>query len=543
MTRTSLMILALVAACRSPAAPVPPPPAPKLVVLIVIDQLASWSFERDRDLFTGGLGRMLREGAYVQAAELPYANTFTSPGHATIATGAVPRIHGIVGNQWWSRAEQRERSAESDPTAPIFAVANVPTPPTSNGSGRALRVPGIADALRAATGDQGHTVAIALKARSACLVAGQHPELALWYDASAGGMTTSSAYAHAAVPWLVDLAREKPAARFIGQTWSPLDPALLAKHTKIADDAPGEGALHGMGVAFPHLVHDAEELVHTPFADEIVLDAVYAVLDRMQLGADDIPDLLAISFSAHDYAGHNWGPDSWEVLDLTLRLDAALGTLFATLDRRLGPQGWAAVVTSDHGVTPLVERSPVAGAKRVSPAEIAATAGPLVSKVASNEIYLSADWEKLAAPDRRAALDAAIAAVRAKYPELDVFDTSDTSHCQEATLAGDVCRAVVPGEAGEIYVAPRRGFVVTEYKTGTHHDAPNADNNQVPILVRGPGIARQTIPRASLLQIAPTLAALLGVPPPRSASEKPLFGLEVRSPAPPSRTPSSPRAY
>ena len=48
----------------------------------------------------------------------------------------------------------------------------------------------------------------------------------------------------------------------------------------------------------------------------------------MELGADDVPDLLAISFSAHDYAGHSWGPDSWEVLDLTLRLDRALGQLF-----------------------------------------------------------------------------------------------------------------------------------------------------------------------------------------------------------------------
>lgn len=503
------------------------------MVLIVIDQLSSWAFERDRALFTGGLGRLLREGGYVRKGELPYANTFTSPGHATIATGAVPRVHGIVGNTWWSRADQRERSAEQDPTAPIFAVTKVETPPTAGASGRALRVQGIADALRTATQDRARAIAFSLKPRSACLVAGQHPELAVWYDASAGGMTTSTAYTNAAPPWLVELARAKPVTRFVGQTWLPLDPALLAKHTRIADDAVGEGALHGMGRAFPHLVHDTEELMHTPFADEIVLDAVYAALDPMQLGADDVPDLLAISFSAHDYAGHNWGPDSWEALDLTLRLDRALGALFTTLDRRVGPTGWAAVLTSDHGVTPLVERSPVAAARRLSPAEIAAAVGPLVSKVASNEIYMSTAWEKLAPEDRKVALDAAIASVRAKFPDLDVFDTSDTSHCTATDLAGDVCRATVPGEAGELYLAPHRGFVVTEYKTGTHHDAPNADNTEVPILVRGPGVTPQAIEHGSLLQVAPTLAALLGVPAPRSANEKPLFGLAARSPAPP----------
>ncbi len=532
MSRRAFLLAALVA-CRSPVSPVPPPPLPKLVVLIVIDQMPSWAFERDRALFTGGLGRLLREGGYVRKAELPYANTFTSPGHAAISTGAVPRVSGIVGNTWWSRADQRERSAELDPGAPMFAVANVEKAPTGGASGRALRVQGIADALRTATNGHGHTIAIGLKARAACLVAGQHPELAVWYDASAGGMTTSTAYANEAPPWLVELARAKPATRFLGQTWTPLDPELLAKHTGIPDDAPGEGALHGMGKAFPHLVHDTEELVHTPFGDEIVLDAVFAALDPMQLGADDVPDLLAISFNAHDYAGHNWGPDSWESLDLTLRLDAALETLFSALDRRVGPTGWAAVLTSDHGATPLVERSPVAGAKRLPPADIAAAVGPLVSKVASNEVYMSAAWAQLAPEDRRSALAAAITAVRAKFPDLDVFDTSDTSHCTEPGLAGDVCRATVPGEAGELYLAPHRGFVVTEYVTGTHHDAPNADNNEVPILVRGPGVAPQIVESGSLLQVSPTLAALLGTPPPTSANAKPLFGLAARSPARP----------
>ncbi|MBA3404229.1 MAG: alkaline phosphatase family protein, partial [Gemmatimonadaceae bacterium] len=60
------------------------PPGPKLVVLIVVDQLPTWVFERDRKLFTGGFARMLREGGYVASAELPHANPFTAPGHAVI---------------------------------------------------------------------------------------------------------------------------------------------------------------------------------------------------------------------------------------------------------------------------------------------------------------------------------------------------------------------------------------------------------------------------------------------------------------------------
>ena len=535
--RRLALLAAFALACRTP--PRAPSsaqfPKPRLVVLIVIDQLPSWAFERDRSVFHGGFARLLREGAYVSHGELPFANTFTSPGHATIGTGAVPRTHGIIGNQWWRRDEQRDRSAEWDPEAPILPIVDLdkPLPVDFGASARALRVTGIADALRSATQNRARTIAIGLKARAACLIAGRHPELAVWFEAAAGGMTTSSAYAPIAPPWLVELAKSKPASRYIGQTWEPLDIIQLARQTKIADDAPGEGGLHGMGISFPHVVHDFEELVHTPFADELVLETALAALDAMQLGADDVPDLLAISLNAHDYAGHNWGPDSWEVLDLTLRLDAALGSLFATLDRKLGKDGWAVVLTSDHGATPVVDRSPVTGAKRFSPTEIAKEGGPLIAKISSNQAFMTPAWAQLPPAGQQAARTAAADAIRKRYPEIDVFDTSDVSHCKEASLAGEVCRGVVEGVSGELYLAPKRGFVITEYKTGTHHDAPNPDNQHVPILVRAPGLGPQTIRRASVLQVAPTIAALLGVPPPQAATERPLFGIEARSRARP----------
>ncbi|MBA3464444.1 MAG: alkaline phosphatase family protein [Deltaproteobacteria bacterium] len=536
MTRL-VLLAALVLACRTP--PRVPSPAklaqPRLVVLIVVDQLPSWLFERDRSVFRGGFDRLLREGGYVRRGELPFANTFTAPGHATIGTGAVPRTHGIHGNLWWRRDQQRDRSAEWDPEAPILPIVDLdkPLPVDVGASARALRVTGIADALRSATQNRARTIAIGLKPRAACFLAGRQPELAVWFDAAAGGMTTSRAYTSTAPPWLVELAKTKPPSRFIGQTWTPLDPVYLARQTQIADDAPGEGGLHGMGVAFPHLVHDFEELLHTPFADELVLDTATAALDAMQLGTDEVPDLLAISLNAHDYAGHNWGPDSWEVLDLTMRLDTSLGAFFTLLDRKLGKDGWAAVLTSDHGATHVVDRSPVTGAKRFSPSEIAKEGGPMIAKVSSNQAYMTPAWAQLPPAQQQAARTAAANAIRKRYPEIDVFDTSDASHCKERSLAGEVCRGLVEGLSGELYLAPKRGFVITEYPTGTHHDAPNPDNQHVPILVRAPGLAPQMILSASILQVAPTVAALLGVPPPEAATEKPLFEIEPRSRARP----------
>ena len=71
---------------------------------------------------------------------------------------------------------------------------------------------------------------------------------------------------------------------------------------------------------------------------------------------------------------------------------------------------------------------------------------------------------------------------------------------------------------------PANGSLITDYATGTHHDSPFDDNRLVPILVLAPGLAAQA-GTGSLLQVAPTLAALLRIPPPAAAKSPALFGL------------------
>ncbi len=543
MRRAIIGVFALlVGSCGPKAVQVPARPAPKLVVLLVIDQLPTWAFERDRGMFTGGFARLVREGTYVRAAELPYANSFTAPGHATIGTGTTPSIHGVIGNQWYRRAASKEIAAEEDPAAPMFRVVTEPvdTPGASpslliddNASAIALRVDGLAEALRAAR-PAAKSVAIALKSRAAVFVAGKRPDLAIWYEARAGGMTTSRAYASALPAWLTELATAKPTSRFVGMTWEPLDAALLARTTRIRDDGPGEGDMHALGTSFPHRIVEPDAIVYTPFGDEVVLDAVYAAIDAMSLGTDDEPDLLAIGLNAHDYAGHVFGPDSWESLDLTLRLDRALGELFASFDRRVGPDGWALVMTSDHGATPLVERSPVGGARRVPTGALVTAVndalvpilgeGAWVARISSNQLYLSS---AIADAAKARAIDAAVAAI-ATVPGVEgVFRVADTmGRCETRSgMERIVCAGLAPDASGDLYIVPVRGSLVTEYTTGTHHDAPSADNREVPVIVRAPGVAPQMIDRASLLQVAPTVAALLRVPPPVVATEPPLAGL------------------
>lgn len=469
-------------------------------MLIVVDQWPMAAFDRDRHLFTGGFARLLREGA-VATAELPYANTFTAPGHATIGTGVLPHAHGIVGNEWYRRAEGRSRPAEYDPDAAPFRVGvpDADEHAEAGASGNALLVDGIADHLHG-TGRGGKAVAIAFKPRAAVLMIGKHPDLAVWYEASAGGMTTSRAYATSAPDWLQALAKQKPVSRFFKGTWEPLDAGLLARETGIADDAPGEASEHNMGRVFPHRLALADSPQHavamTPFADEATLDVAKAALDGMDLGSDST-DLLAISFAAHDFAGHAWGPDSWEELDLTLRLDAALGKFFALLDQRYGATGWAAVLTSDHGATPIPERGGTPGARRVKPGEVLAAIGPSALSFVSQNVYLAPGAD----------IDAAVAAA-AKVPNIARAVRTDRA-CPDDPI---ICNGFVPDRSGELIVVPVRGSIVSDYPTGTHHDAPFEDTRFVPVLARGPGIAAGQRTAGLLTQVAPLVERLLGLP-------------------------------
>src|SRR5690606_33810362 len=101
-----------------------------------------------------------------------------------------------------------------------------------------------------------------------------------------------------------------------------------AARTRGPDSAPGEGGFYGLDSAFPHRLDEvpnpAKALPATPAGDALVFDAARAAMAGEGLGQDAVPDLLALSFSAQDYVGHVWGQESWERLDMFLRLDQAL---------------------------------------------------------------------------------------------------------------------------------------------------------------------------------------------------------------------------
>lgn len=528
-----------------------------VVVAIVVDQLAAWIADARFPLLPrdGGFARLVREGTYVREMRYAHACTDTAPGHAALFTGATPRVSGIFANEWIDDHGETV-SIVTDP-----AVRVVPASEDYVGSSlRALRVDTVADRLRADRPNA--TIAsFSLKERGALFGGGRRPDANAWYDRSLGRFVTSSAFAETWPAWLPAVASAPLATP--PASWELLDASFVRANSASPDPEPGEGDVAGLGITFPHppprpdIAAGAFRI--SPRADEVLLEIALAAVDRHESTRPDEPALIAVSLSTNDYVGHVFGPDSFEAWDELRRLDGALGRFFAALDSKLGPDGWAAILSADHGVatlpeltgTPRIEaecratavpgrprRSCAKGARlfaealrsdAVRAAELALGAGDWIRGVADPYVVYSAAARALDL-ERRARLDAAVVKALAANPDLErvVAVTSLPAKCppeQPETLEGLVCAAYPPGAPGDVYLVPRPGvFVDTGISAGhgSSHGTPHLYDRAVPLLVRAPGrvsAGRVLDGPVGFRAFARTASSLLGVAPPRAARE------------------------
>jgi hypothetical protein len=120
-----------------------------------------------------------------------------------------------------------------------------------------------------------------------------------------------------------------------------------------------------------------------------------AVIRREGFGADDVPDLLFINSKIIDHVSHLFSLNSPEMASTLRWQDAALADLIGTLNREVGRRRWVLLVTADHGA----QYDPgVSGAFQVTPprlaADIEAALGgdpdrPVTEAVRVSQIFLS----------------------------------------------------------------------------------------------------------------------------------------------------------
>lgn len=546
-TRRRLLGLALAAtasslfsACSTTPSPAATPDRPKLLVLMVIDGLPMRQVTGYRDqLAPDGFARFLDHGRWFANAHYGHGHTVTAAGHAVMLSGAYPQRSGIISNEWRDPATGDPVYNTGDPA---YQYLDNPTAPLSGTSPRNLKVETLGDVLRTRS-PASKVIGISGKDRGAILPAG-HKGTAYMYMPETGRFSSSTYYMPALPQWVKDFNAARPADAFFKKTWAPLLPD--AAYARSVPDGQAWQVASGNGNRLPAVVGDKMDapgprfygnLLATPFGDELTLAFARAAVTNELLGRRGVQDILAVSLSSHDYINHAFGPESRLSHDHVLQLDRHLQAFFQFLDRQVGAGNYVLALTADHGFTDTPEWAALqgrdAGRFNSAPA-LAAVNGALAARFGVDRLAMGFSAAGLLMDDRLAqarGLDTAAVHAAAR-DELLKLPGVAAVFTREQLLGGDTAPAHLvsmrksfdPTRSAQLQLVLKPHWIFSYRPGGSTHGSPYADDTHVPLLFWGPayvGRGEEKTP-AQIADLAPTLAAIAGLPAPAQSQGRDL---------------------
>lgn len=484
---------------------------PKLVLVLVVDQLRADTLIRYSSNFlpaksssgaVGGFRYLMEQGAYYPFARYQALQNMTCPGHAMILTGGLPYQTHISMNHWFNLKTHQEIYCVEDERYPVVPQGSSRYPGLSPGK---LVGSTVGDELKNLTSDS-KVVTLALKDRAAIMLGGHRADFSFWLDEKNFQWATSHYYAKTgALPnWLEkqnrSLLKIKESKSF-GSFKKPLASTL--------------------GV-------------------EITRDAALGALKELELGKHKSTDLLAVSFSSHDYLGHQMGSDQPPMQEMTVTEDRMISDILNVLKKTIpgGLDSVVVVLTADHGAPhdprPLSQMGVDVGTldsekiknrlEQKLTEKWGATSGEFKSQswivqIHDLNIFLNRPWIE----NKKIALETVENEVKSLLLQekgiLHVFTRTD--FMKRDLPVGEngvqILRSYLSEQNGEVVIIPRPGYFeagdVIGHMTGYSYDTT------VPLIFAGKRFQSGVYSQPAVISdIASTLAFVLGVLPP-SVSE------------------------
>lgn len=468
---------------------------PKLVIAIVADQFRYEYLLRFKNDYSAGLQRLMTKGAVFTNARYEHFPTYTAVGHAALLTGAYPSVSGIVGNEWYDRFSGKSVRSASDDSVQLVGGAGGPGSSPHN-----LLVSTVGDEMKMASQGQSKVFGISLKDYSGILATGRMADAVYWFDARGGNFVSSTYYLSELPEWMKAYNAKRIPDRYKGAEWLG---------TKLPDEAGPR--LYGM-------------LQSTPFGNELIEEAAEEVVKAENLGRRSQTDLLVLSFSSNDFVGHQSGPDSPQVRDISIATDRLLGKLFKYVDAHVGMNNVMVIFTSDHGVAPLPEtnvaRKMPGGRGDFSQIRDAVQKalsekfgdGKWIAGAPEEAIYLNRD---LMRDKNLAQEDVERTAAQAALEMPHVFRVYTRAQLLSGNAIDDlvgrrVRKSYSQRRSADLYVLLEPYYIFGKIST-THGTAFGYDTH-VPLIFMGAGIkAGHFNATIAMNDVAPTLATILGI--------------------------------
>jgi predicted AlkP superfamily pyrophosphatase or phosphodiesterase len=484
---------------------------PKLVLVIIIDQFRGDYLDRYRDQFgEGGFRLFLDHGAYFSNCFYNYANTRTAPGHATLFTGAYSNGHGIADNEWWDPQTKRMVTSVEDDSTKLVGVSGDQT----GASPHSLLADTLGDELKLASQGKSRVFGISMKDRAAILPAGFAANGAYWMDSQTGAFITSTYYRENLPQWVQEFNSTRP-AKYWDREWKD-DQGTVLRSTAHRKERDGSDA------GF------FEVIGSTALGNEYEFDFAKQLVANENVGRGPATDLLSISLSANDLLGHAVGPDAPEMRQMALDMDHQLADFFSFIGRQIGLANVWIALSADHGVSSLpdtvkklhIPAANLAGAKLDQQLNAAIGAKFFAGKAGryarfSYPLVWLDDNAFLVAHVKE---EEAEKAVGEAMKNLGIRDYYTKSQLAEGEIRNDeLGRQYLNSYSplGSWFVMGVPNFYTVGSAAGTDHASPYKYDTYVPLAFYGvpfhPGTYRD---KTEPIDMAPTLASLLGINPP-----------------------------
>lgn len=513
---------------------------PKLVVGIVVDQMRYDYLVRFWDRYQdGGFKRMINEGFNCKNNHFNYIPTKTAVGHSSVYTGTTPKLHGIIGNDWYDKTEDRMVYCTEDATAnPVGTESDA-----GKMSPNRLKASTMTDQLKLATVSKAKVIGVSIKDRGAILPAGHAADGAYWFHGGDEGAWITSDYYMEKLPRWVKKFNKSDQAEKYKKVWNTLYD--IDTYTQsIEDDNSYEATFKSEEApVFPHdlpvLWDDNGQfnlLKGVPFGNSLTTDFAMAAIEGEEMGADEITDFIAVSYSSSDYVGHRYGVSAVETEDMYLRLDQDIARLLDFLDKQVGQDEYTVFLTSDHAVVEVpayLEDLKISGGyadKEEFYSNLntflteSFNSEDLIKNISNDQIFLDQEEIKTLGITSKEVEDAIVNEIK-NYKHVAEAYSGYTMRNEEFTrgIASKLQLGYNFNRSGDVLFVWDPGYLAGSSHKGTNHGSGYAYDTHAPLLFFGKGINHgQTLRKTEIPDIANTITALLGISFPSGKNGEPI---------------------
>lgn len=512
----------------------------KLVVGIVVDQMRNDYIDRFWYRYgEDGFKRLVNQGYRFKNGHFNYVPTFTGPGHASVFTGTSPMNHGIIGNNWFDKTNGEfvycAGDAEVTPVGTLDRAGKM--------SPHRMLVTTITDENRLATQMRGKTIGIALKDRGAILPAGHTANAAYWFHGKKEGKWITSSYYMDKLPNWVDAFNNSGKAQSYLKPWDTLYP--IETYVESGSDLNEfEQGFKGKETAtFPYDIdklkaeNDNYEILKAiAYGNDLTTDFAMATIDGENLGKNSDTDILTLSYSSTDYVGHNFGVNSKEIQDTYLRLDKNIADLLNFLDERVGKDNYIVFLTADHAAVEV----PAYLESVNIPAGYFDTKGfiekakdfveekygdkNLIENISNDQVFFNYGLLDQMGIESKELQEKLAAFILSQDKIHRVYTRNQiVSGAYEKSMEALIKNGFNHKRSGDVaYIM--EPSVISYPRQGSTHGSSYVYDTHVPMLFYGKGIKEgSTSRRSEIVDIAPTIATLLGISFPNATTGEPLF--------------------